>query len=78
MPLSFTITIIFCTKLVFKLHVWFFCTDGSRGGALEVRDFKKRAKEGMSYMLSSLCVDRLVYETKDLTSSICIYVTSYQ
>lgn len=48
----------------------FFCIDGSRGGALEVRDFKKRAKEGKSHMLSSPGLDKLVYETNNLTSYI--------
>lgn len=50
----------------------FFWTDGSRGGAVEVRDFKKRAKEGKHYMLSSLGLDKLVYETTNLTSYIYI------
>lgn len=52
------------------MHVCFFFTDGSRGGAIEVRDFKKRAKEGKSYMLSSLGLDKLAYETNNLTSYI--------
>lgn len=49
-----------------------FCTDASRGGAVEVRDFKKRAKEGKRYILSSLGLDKLVYETINLTSYIYI------
>lgn len=56
------------------MHVCFFCTDGSRGGALEVRDFKKRAKEGKSYMLSSIGLNKLVYETNNLASYIYKYI----
>lgn len=48
----------------------FSCADGSRGGAVEVRDFKKRAKEGKSYMLSSQGLNKLVYETNNLTGYI--------
>lgn len=52
--LSFMLIIISCTRLVFKLHVCFCCTPGSLGGAVEVRDFKKKAKEGKSYIITSL------------------------
>uniref|UniRef100_A0A7N8WMX0 nucleoside diphosphate phosphatase n=1 Tax=Mastacembelus armatus TaxID=205130 RepID=A0A7N8WMX0_9TELE len=48
--------------------------DGSRGGAVEVRDFKKRAKEGKCYMLSSQGLDKLVRETNNLTNYIYISV----
>lgn len=70
MPLSFRNTII--SELVFKLHAcfffFFFCTDDTRGGALEVRDFKKRAKEGESYTLSSVQIAVLLYKKPEVSS----------
>lgn len=67
-PLSFRNTII--SELVFKLHTCFFfcCTDDTRGGALEVRDFKKRAKEGESYTLSSVQIAVLLYKKPEVSS----------
>lgn len=61
------------------LFAFFPCTDGTRGGALEVRDFKKRAKEGMRSTLSCLWTDELVYNITDLAIlyAVCIYVSFY-
>lgn len=48
----------------------FFSADGSRGGMVEVRDFKKKAKEGTSHTPSSLGLDKLASETVNLASYI--------
>lgn len=54
---------------------FFSCTDGTRGGALEVRDFKKRAKEGMRSTLSCLWTDELVYISDfAILYTVCIYM----
>lgn len=59
------------SELVFKLHAcyfFFYRTDDTRGGALEVRDFKKRAKEGESYMLSSVQIAVLLHKKPEVSS----------
>lgn len=65
-PLSCTLIIILSSELEFKLHVCL--AEPGRGGAIEVRDFKKRAKEGKSYRLSPLGLERRVSETSNLKS----------
>lgn len=63
-PLPPGITIILLHRVTMQmtqaafLSFFFLCpVDGSRGGALEVRDFKKRAKEGESSTPSSSSSD---------------------
>lgn len=59
------------TPCFFSFYIFFLqLADGSRGGSLEVRDFKKRAKEGESYTPSSSSVQTSVFLHRNQTSGL--------